>query len=199
MKGTLAVSGDKSADQLVNTDPLALLLAMMLDQQIPMERAFLSPHQLSERLEEAGGKPLTAETVVEIGETDPDELIRLFSMKPALHRFPGSMAKRAAALCQHIVEEYDGQAEKVWAEAESADDLYDRLKALPGYGDEKTKIFIAILAKRFGSRPKGWEEKAGPFADATPRSVADIDSPEALAKVRAWKKAQKAKGKSKQD
>lgn len=192
MKGTLAVSGNKAADKLVNSDPLALVLAMMLDQQIPMERAFLSPHQLSERL---NGKMSTRD----IASTNPNKLEKVFKIKPALHRFPGSMAKRASDLCQHILEEYDGKPERIWLEATDADDLFKRIKALPGYGDEKTKIFIAILAKRFNHRPKGWEEKAGAFADSTPRSVADIDSPEALAEVRAWKKAQKAKGKSKQD
>lgn len=192
MKGTLAVSGDTAADKLVNSDPFALVLAMMLDQQIPMERAFSSPHQLHERL--------NGEMSVDIvAGTNPDELERIFKIKPALHRFPNSMAKRAATLCQHILDEYDGKTERIWEDAQDADDLFARLKALPGYGDEKTKIFIAILAKRFGHRPKGWEEKAGAFADSAPRSVADIDSPEALAKVRAWKKAQKAKNKSKQE
>ena len=192
MKGTLAVSGNVAADKLVNTDPLALVLAMMLDQQIPMERAFLSPHQLAERMK---GKMSTQK----IANTDPEKLQQIFSIKPALHRFPVSMAKRAGTLCQHILDEHDGCAENIWKHAKDADDLFSRIKALPGYGDEKTKIFIAILAKRFGHRPKGWEEKAGAFADSTPRSVADIDSSKALAEVRAWKKAQKAKGKSKQE
>ncbi len=190
--GTLAVSGNDAADKLVNSDPLALIIAMMLDQQIPMERAFLSPYQLAERMK---GK-ISAK---DIAGTDPDKLKEVFCIKPALHRFPGSMAKRAGDLCQHILDEYNGKAERIWEEAEDADDLFKRVKALPGYGDEKTKIFIAILAKRFGVKPKGWKEKAKPFSDSTPRSVADIDSPEALATVRAWKKAQKAKGKSKQD
>ncbi len=192
MKGTLAVSGNKSADELVNNDPLALLLAMMLDQQIPMERAFLSPWQLKERMD---GK-LTAKA---IAETNPDDLADIFSIKPALHRFPSSMAKRAGALCQHILEEYGGKGELIWTEAKDARDLYERVKALPGYGDEKTKIFIAILAKRFGIRPDGWEDEAGPFAGSTPRCAADIDSAESLARVRAWKKEQKAKGKTKQE
>ena len=191
-KGTLCVTKDSAANKLVNSDPLALLLAMMLDQQIPMERAFLSPYQLSERL----GGDLDPE---DIAQKDPDDLKAIFSIKPALHRFPGSMAKRAADLCQHILDEYEGDSQRLWAEASDGEDLFKRLKALPGYGDEKSKIFIAILAKRFGIRPEGWKKYAGPFADAVPRSVADIDSLEALVKVRAWKKAQKQKGLSKQD
>ena len=116
-----------------------------------------------------------------------------------LRRFPGSMARRAQELARHIVDHYDGDAGRVWAEADTGQELLKRLKALPGYGDEKAKIFLALLAKRFNITPEGWETAAAPFSDPTPRTVADIDSPEALAEVRAWKKAQKAKGKTKQD
>ncbi|RMH75917.1 MAG: Fe-S cluster assembly protein HesB, partial [Actinomyces sp.] len=119
--------------------------------------------------------------------------------KPALHRFPASMAKRIQDLCRHLVDVHDGDAAAVWRDVRSGAELLDRLRDLPGYGDEKARIFVAILAKRFGVRPPGWEEAAGPFADDTPRSVADIDSPEALARVRDWKKAQKARGRSKAD
>ena len=119
--------------------------------------------------------------------------------KPALHRFPGSMAGRIQQLCQHLVDEYDGDAEAVWRDVATGDELHDRLIALPGYGDEKARIFMAILAKRFGIAPDGWEAAAHPFSDPVPRSVADIDGPENLAKVREWKKAQKAKGKTKSD
>ncbi len=190
--GTLAVTGDHDADQLLIDDPFALLLAMMLDQQIPMEWAFKSPLRLKERIPDnfsAAG----------LAEMDPEKAEAAFKEKPALHRFPGSMARRAQDLARHIVDEYDGNAAKLWAEAPTGQDLLKRLKALPGYGDEKAKIFLALLAKRFNITPEGWEAAAGPFSDATPRTVADIDSPEALAEVRAWKKAQKAKGKGKQD
>lgn len=190
--GTLAVTGDDAADALVNTEPLALLLAMMLDQQVPMEWAFMGPLRLQERL----GGPLDAKAIAAM---DPDDLEAAFKEKPALHRFPGSMAKRAQDLSQHLVDNYDGDAAKVWTGAADADVLFERLTAIPGYGEEKSKIFIAILAKRFGEQPSGWQEYAGPFADDTPRSVADIDGPESLDTVRQWKKAQKAKGKSKQD
>lgn len=157
-----------------------------------MEWAFKGPALLKQRL---GGK-LDAD---DIAAMDPDELVAVFVQKPALHRFPASMARRAHDLCVVISKDYDGHAEKVWTDAKTGDELFKRLRALPGYGDEKSKIFVAILAKRMNVRPDGWEQVAGPFADPTPRSVADIDSPAALEKVRQWKKMMKAKGKSKQD
>ncbi len=190
--GTLAVTGDHDADQLLLDDPFALLLAMMLDQQIPMEWAFKSPLRLKERIP----NNFSAERLAEL---DPEKAEAAFKEKPALHRFPGSMARRAQELARHIVGQYDGDASQVWTGAKTGQELLDRLKGLPGYGDEKAKIFLAVLAKRFGVTPDGWQAAAGPFADSTPRSVADIDGPEALAQVRAWKKAQKAKGKTKQD
>jgi len=192
MMGTLAVTGDDAADHLVNTDPLALLTGMLLDQQIPMEKAFHSPYDLQERL----GHPLDAQRIAEM---DEERLLELFRQRPALHRFPGSMGKRVQAMCAHLVEHHDGRAESVWADAADGADLLRRLRAIPGYGDEKARIFVALLAKRMGIRPAGWEEAAGPFADATPRSVADIDSREAFATVRKWKQEQKAKGRTKAD
>ncbi len=192
MQGTLAVTGDPKADELLNTDPLALLIGMLLDQQVPMEWAFKGPALLKQRL---GGR-LDAD---EIAAMDSEELVAVFVQKPALHRFPASMARRAHELCVTISKDYDGDAEKVWADATTGDELLARLRALPGYGEEKSKIFVAILAKRMNVKPKGWEQVAGPFADPTPRSVADIDSPASLAKVREWKKMMKAKGKTKQD
>jgi len=192
VKGTLAITGDSDADKLLNADPLALVLGMLLDQQIPMEWAFMGPYTLRERM----GGTLDAATIASM---DPDAFIAIVKGPPALHRFPGSMGKRMQDCCRVIVDEYGGGAAKVWEDASSGADLYARLHELPGYGDDKTKIFIALLAKRFGVRPNGWEEAAAPFSDPTPRSVADIDSPETLAKVREWKKAMKAKGKSKSD
>ena len=118
--------------------------------------------------------------------------------KPAIHRFPKSMGERVHAVCEHVVEHYDGQADTIWKGVRDAQTVYDRLREIPGYGEEKTKIFMAILAKRFGKTPTGWEELAAPFSDDVMRSVADISSEEALQEVRKWKKAQKAKGKSKQ-
>jgi uncharacterized HhH-GPD family protein len=187
---TLPITGDPQADELNVRDPLALLTGMLLDQQIPMEKAFHSPFDLQERL----GHPLDAQRIAEM---DEEKLLELFRQRPALHRFPGSMGKRVQAMCAHLVEHHDGRAESVWLDAADGADLFRRLRAIPGYGEEKARIFIALLAKRMGVRPAGWEEAAGPFADATPRSVADIDSREAFATVRKWKQEQKAKGRTK--
>ena len=154
-----------------------------------MEWAFKGPLTLSERL---GGLDAGA-----IAALDPDELVEVFVTKPALHRYPAAMARRTHELCRFLAENYDGDAARVWTDVGSGDELYRRLRELPGYGDEKAKIFMAILAKRLGKAPAGWEAAAAPFSDDVPRSVADISSAEALQQVRAWKKAQKAKGRSK--
>jgi uncharacterized HhH-GPD family protein len=188
----LAVTGDPDADRLLVEDPLALVIGMLLDQQVPMEWAFRGPARLKERL----GGTLDCNAIAAMSE---DDVVAVFQAKPALHRFPGSMGKRTYALCRYLADEYDGDAAKVWTGASSGADLLARVQALPGFGQEKAKIFVALLAKRFGVRPEGWDEVATPFSDATPRSVADIDSAEALEQVRAWKKAQKAAGKSKQE
>jgi len=188
--GTLAITGDEAADRLLNTDPLALLVGMLLDQQVPMEWAFKGPATLVDRLGHL--------EVAAVAEMDPEEFLEACSTKPAIHRFPRSMAGRIQDLCHHIVDHHNGDPAEVWTGAADGSDLAKRLQALPGYGAEKTKIFVAILAKRMGHRPDGWEVAAGPFADDVPRSVADIDGPQALATVRAWKKAQKAAGKTKQ-
>jgi uncharacterized HhH-GPD family protein len=188
----LAVTGDPDADRLLVEEPLALVIGMLLDQQVPMEWAFRGPARLQERL----GGTLDANAIAAMPE---DDVVAVFQAKPALHRFPGSMGKRTYALCRFLADEYGGDAAAVWTGAANGADLVARVEALPGFGKEKAKIFVALLAKRFGVRPAGWEEAAAPFSDATPRSVADIDSPEALEQVRAWKKAQKAAGKSKLD
>jgi uncharacterized HhH-GPD family protein len=192
MHGTLAVTGDAEADGLLNSDPLALLIGMLLDQQIPMEWAFAGPRTLRDRM----GGHLDA---AEIAAYDPEAFAALVKGPPALHRFPGSMAKRIQEMCRALVEHHDGKAEQVWQGAADGADLLARLKALPGYGDEKARIFVAILAKRMDVQPAGWREAAGPFGDPEPRSVADIHDVDSLAQVRAWKKAKKAAGKSKQD
>ena len=189
--GSLAITGDPDADRLLNTDPLALLIGMLLDQQVPMEWAFRGPATLVSRL---GGLDAGA-----VADMDPEAFLEACRAKPAIHRFPKSMAGRIQDLCRHLVDHHGGDAADIWRGASDGADLSRRLRALPGYGAEKTMIFVAILAKRMGVAPEGWEAAAGPFADDKPRSVADIDSPEALATVRAWKKAQKAAGKSKQD
>jgi uncharacterized HhH-GPD family protein len=189
-KPVLPVTGNPEADQLLVDDPLARLIGMLLDQQVPMEWAFSSPLTLKERL---GGRLDAAQ----IAAMPLDALEAMFKGPPALHRYPSSMAKRTQQLCQHLIDEYGGQADAVWSGVATGDELFRRLKALPGFGGQKAKIFLALLAKRFGVAPPGWEEPARPFSDATHRSVADIDSPEALHEVRAFKQMMKAKGKDK--
>ncbi len=192
MQGDLFITGDADADRLLNTDPLALLLGMLLDQQVPMEWAFSSPLRLKQRL----GGVLDAGAIAAM----PLEALEVvFKGPPALHRYPGSMAKRTQQLCQHLVDEHGGRAEAVWSGVGTGTELFKRLKALPGFGGEKAKIFLALLAKRFGVTPEGWEEPAAPFSDGTPRSVADVDSAETLQRVREFKQMKKAEGKGKDD
>lgn len=186
---TLPVTGDPEADGLLVTDPLALMIGMLLDQQVPMEWAFSAPLKLRDRL---GGLDAQA-----IASMPLEDLEVVFKGPPALHRYPSSMAKRTQQLCQHLVAEHGGDAAAVWTGVDTGAELFARVRALPGYGGEKAKIFTALLAKRFGVAPKGWEEPARPFSDASHRSVADIDSADALAEVRAFKKMMKAKGKGK--
>lgn len=155
-----------------------------------MEWAFASPLKLRDRL--GGTLDATAIAAMPL-----EELEAAFKGPPALHRYPGSMAKRTQQLCQHLVDHYGGRAEAVWTGVASGPELFARLHALPGYGGEKAKIFLALLAKRFGIRPDGWEEPARPFSDDTHRSIADVDSAESLLEVRAFKKMMKAQGKGK--
>jgi len=189
--GSLYITGDPNADELLNSDPLALVIAMLLDQQVPMEWAFRGPAKLRERLGHLD--------VDRIAAMDPDEVVAVFCAKPALHRFPAAMARRTHELCAHIVEQYGGDPAAVWTRVDSGAELLQRLDALPGYGAEKAQIFLAILAKRMGVAPQGWREAAGKFGEETPRSVADIHDEASLATVREWKRAQKAAKKDKQD
>lgn len=190
-KATFPVTGDPDADRLLVEEPLALLVGMLLDQQVPMEWAFRGPLTLRERLGTLDPAKIAA--------MDAADVDAAFREKPAVHRYPGSMAQRAHALCRHLVEEHGGDAAAVWTGARDGNELYRRVRALPGYGDEKARIFIAILGKRFASAPPGWEQAAAPFSDDTPRSVADIDSPETLQRVREWKQTQKRRKKGKAD
>ena len=185
----LHLSGDPDADALLSKDPLALLIGMVLDQQIPLERAFAAPAELARRL---GGSYDAAS----IAAADPDELAALFAARPALHRFPGSMAARVQDLCVTIVEEYGGDASRVWRDAPDGRALLAAVKALPGFGDQKARIFVALLGKQLGVRPKGWEQAASPFGEpGSFRSVADIVDAESLASVRAFKQQMKAAAK----
>lgn len=192
MAGTLAVTGDRDADRLLNRDPLALMIGMLLDQQVAIEFAFLGPYRLAERL----GGHLDAYV---IGRMPPEEFVELCRARPALHRFPAAMADRLQAMCRHLVDHYDGDAAAIWRRVRRADTLRDRLLAVPGFGPEKTRIFIALLAKRFGRRPTGWEDEAGVFSDGELRSVADLDSPEALVALRDRRRTLKAEGRTKAD
>ena len=187
----LPVTGDPKADKLLVTDPFALLVGMLLDQQVPMEWAFRGPSTLRERLGTLDARAIAA--------MSSEDVEAVFRQKPALHRYPASMAKRTYALATHVVDEYDGDAAAIWRGVDDPAVLFDRLRKLPGFGEEKAKIFLAILGKRLGVAPPGWEELARPFGDDNPRSVADIDSPEALLRVRAWKQEQKKRGKAKSE
>jgi uncharacterized HhH-GPD family protein len=187
----LYITGDAEADALLNTDGTALLIGMLLDQQVPMEWAFAGPATLRTRLGHLDARRIAA--------MEPDAFVAVCSAKPAVHRFPASMGARIHELCVALTEGYEGRGELVWADVRTGDELYRRLRALPGYGDEKAKIFLALLAKRMGVKPRGWKAAAAPFSDTNPRSVADISSPATLAKVREWKKAAKAAKRDKQD
>ncbi|MEX2655629.1 MAG: HhH-GPD-type base excision DNA repair protein [Acidimicrobiia bacterium] len=188
---TFRITGDAAIDRLLGSDPLALVIGMLLDQQVPMEWAFRGPATLRERLGH-----LDATRIAAMGRED---LVAVCCEPPAIHRFPAVMARRIHALCEHVVEHHGGRVESVWSDAEDAADVSRRLRRMPGFGDEKTKIFIALLAKRFSVRPSGWESVAAPFSDNVPRSAADVDGPAALAEVKEWKRNQRAAGKSKQD
>jgi uncharacterized HhH-GPD family protein len=188
----LHLSLSDEADQLLTEDPLALLIGMVLDQQIPLERAFSAPFELKQRL---GGTL----DVAEIAAMDPDALAEAFGERPALHRFPSANAKRVQALCQIIMDDYDGRAQDVWETAPTGAELLRRVKALPGFGEQKARIFLGLLGKQLGVNPPGWQEAADPFGQSgTYRSVADITGPESLAKVRAYKQQMKAAAKAKQ-
>ncbi len=188
----LHVTGDPEADELLSRDPLALLVAMVLDQQVTMEKAFSSPAELARRLGTPGS--LDAATIAAM---DPDELVALFRERPALHRYPGSMATRVQAVSRAVAEDYAGRADAIWTGVRTGGELMDRLRALPGFGEQKAKIFAALLGKQLGVRPEGWREATAPYgADGAYLSVADITSPETLAKVRTNKQAIKAKAKA---
>lgn len=186
----LHLASTAEANALLERDPLALLLGMLLDQQIPMEKAFTSPHVLAERM---GVERLDA---AQIASSDPDALLQVFRTPPALHRFPGSMAERTQALCQALVDRFDGRAEHVWADAATGDEVVRRMSSLPGFGAQKATIFTALLGKRYGVRPPGWQEAAGDYGTDGFRSIADVTDDASRIKVREHKKAAKAAAKA---
>ncbi|HEY8455184.1 MAG TPA: HhH-GPD-type base excision DNA repair protein [Actinopolymorphaceae bacterium] len=182
----ISITGIPEADAELQSNPFALLVGMLLDQRIPMEKAFAGPYVLSQRM----GEPLEPAVVASY---DPDELVELFRRPPAIHRFPASMAQRVQKLAQYVVDSYDGDAAKIWTGVPTGQELLDRLVALPGYGRTKAMIFLALLGKQCGVRPKGWREAAGDYGKhGSFRSVADVVDPVSLAKVREFKKAMKA-------
>ena len=191
MRGSLMITGDAAADELLNTDGTALLIGMLLDQQVPMEMAFHGPATLLQRLGHLDASKIAAMT--------EDDVVGVCCAKPAIHRFPAVMGRRIHALCEVLASDYGGRGENVWDGVPSGDELYQRLRSLPGFGDEKSRIFVAVLGKRMGVQPDGWRDAAGKFGDDTPRSVADSTSPETLAAVRQWKRAQRAAHLDKQD
>lgn len=172
-------TGDDKADRLLAADPLALLIGMLLDQQITMEKAFRGPYDLSVRLD----APLDASNIAEM---DTEKLVDIFRTPPAIHRFPANMAKRTQALCAALVDGYGGDAEKVWSEATDGADLFRRIKGLPGFGEAKARIFVGVLGKRLGVQPHGWESVAADWA-----SIADVANHEDIEEIRLAKRAMK--------
>jgi uncharacterized HhH-GPD family protein len=189
-KPSLHLSQNPAADKLLSASPLALLIGMVLDQQVPLEWAFAAPLMLQERLD----GPLTAEHIAAM---DVDALAALFSQRPALHRYPGSMAQRVHELCRTVAGDFGGRAEKIWSGAATGEELIGRIRALPGFGEQKAKIFVALLGKQLGVQPAGWEDVSRPYSEpGSFRSVADIVDEAALAKVRAFKADLKAAAKA---
>lgn len=188
---TLYLSTEPEADALLARDPLALLVGMLLDQQVPMEWAFVAPYRLAQRL---GTTRLDAAVIAGY---DPEALAEIFATPPSLHRFPGAMAGRTQQLCRVIADEYGGDAAALWRDLDSGAQLVKRLTALPGFGKQKAQIFAALLGKQFGVHPAGWREAAAGYGeDGVHRSVADITDEASLGQVRDYKKQQKAAAKA---
>ena len=186
----LHLSQDPDADALLSRDPLALLLGMLLDQQIPMEKAFRGPAVLLERLGHLDA--------ARIADADPESFTQVMATPPAVHRFPGSMARRVQDLCRVLAEQHGGRAEAVWEGVDDGAEVLRRLQALPGFGRQKAQIFLALLGKQRGVTPSGWREAAGAYGEeGALRSVADVVSPQTLLEVRAYKSSVKQAAKAK--
>lgn len=187
---TLSLPIDPAANELLNRNALALVLGLVLDQQVPLEKAFSSPYVLAQRL---GHEP----TARELAGFDPAALVEIFATPPALHRFPKAMADRVQQVCRLLVERYDGDAAALWRDVSTGKDLLARIGALPGFGKQKAQIFLALLGKQFDIRPPGWREAAGVYGEeGAYRSVADITDVESLGRVRAYKREMKAAAKA---
>lgn len=184
----LQIAQDPAADELLSSDAFALLTGMLLDQQFPMERAFAGPAKIRDRFGSLDP--------VAIADAEPDAFADLCATPPAIHRYGRSMAARVQALARVIVDEYDGDTAQLWTTATTGKELFDRIRALPGFGDQKAKIFTALLAKQLGVTPKGWTSVVGDYGKKGFRSVADVTDPDSLQKVRDFKKAAKAAAKA---
>jgi uncharacterized HhH-GPD family protein len=188
---TLRLAQNPDADALLARDPLALLVGMLLDQRVPLEWAFGAPYRLAQRLDR------DALDAAEIAASDPEAFTKVMVGPPALHRYPSVMAGRVQALCRHLVDAYGGDAAAVWRTAPTGQELLRRLRTLPGFGEQKARIFVALLGKQLEVRPPGWREAAGPYGEeGARRSAADVTDADSLAEVRAFKQAAKqaAKG-----
>jgi uncharacterized HhH-GPD family protein len=187
---TIAMPVEPEANELLSRSPLALLIGMVLDQQVPLERAFSAPLDLVRRL---GHEP----TVTELAEFDPVALAGIFAERPALHRYPKAMAARVQDMARLIVDQYDGDPARLWSTAKTGAELLKRVSALPGFGTQKAKIFVALLGKQFGVQPRGWRQAAGAFgAKGSHLSIADIVDAESLGRVRTYKQGLKAAAKA---
>jgi uncharacterized HhH-GPD family protein len=187
---TLWMTGDEAADQLLDDDPFALLVGMLLDQQYPMEAAFSGPAKILSRFGTLDpGR---------IADADPEEFAALCTTPPAIHRYPGSMAGRIQAVARLVADEYDDDVTQIWtAGSPDARTVLARLKALPGFGDQKARIFLALLGKQRGVTPEGWREAAGAYGEeGSRRSIADVTDATSLSEVRATKQAAKAAAKA---
>jgi uncharacterized HhH-GPD family protein len=188
---SLRLAQDERADALLSRDPFALLVGMLLDQQIPMEWAFTGPWTIAERLGTSSLDPRV------VAGHDPDAFVAVMSGPPAVHRYPASMGARVQKLAAFVVERYDGDASRLWVDAGSGAELKRRLAQLPGFGDQKARIFLALLGKQLGVQPEGWRAAAGTYGDdGSRRSVADVVDGESLAEVRVYKRQQKAAAKT---
>ncbi|QLQ10495.1 MAG: Fe-S cluster assembly protein HesB [Nocardioidaceae bacterium] len=184
----IQIAQDPAADKVLSENSFALLTGMLLDQQFPMERAFMAPAKVLDRFGTLDPASIAA--------ADPEQFKELCSIPPAVHRFPGSMAARIQELARIVADDYAGDAARIWNEAVSGSDLMKRMQALPGFGKQKAQIFVALLAKQLGVRPEGWEKAAGDYALEGYRSVADVTDAESLGRVRAYKQQKKAEAKA---
>jgi uncharacterized HhH-GPD family protein len=187
---SIRLAQESAADELLSRDPFALLAGMLLDQQVPMEKAFAGPRLIADRL------GLTSLDPAVVAAADPDEFAALMTGPPAVHRYPTSMGGRVQALAQAIVDQYDGDTAALWTGAKTGAELFKRLTALPGFGAQKAKIFVALLGKQLAVRPTGWKAAAGDYGLVGFRSVADVVDEDSLVKVRETKRAAKAKAKA---